>query len=347
MTHMGAAGSTSTCQQMQRSRCGTARILLLVEGEYTVKIAVVGAGAMGQLFGARLLLAGNDVVFVDANQQAIDALNASGIRLQTESSDEHVDARAAWAAELNEPFDLFIVFTKGFHTQAAVDSIAHLVGPESYGLTLQNGLGNPEILATVFGTECTLYGMTDFPADLHAPGHVLSSSHGKVRFGSLAASPRLQAIAAVLDAAGLHAEADLNVDIPIWEKVTFNTVLNTLSAVTGLTVGGIGADPHTRGLADRVLAETLAVAASMHIAVSEERIRASLENAFTHHTHHKTSMLMDREAGRRTEIDTIGGAVARLGAEHGAPTPVLDTLCELVRAARPEDLASAGSAVTA
>ncbi|GLB66578.1 ketopantoate reductase family protein [Arthrobacter mangrovi] len=303
-----------------------------------MKTAIVGAGAMGQLFGARLQLAGTDVVFLDTNQATIDVLNARGVTLQTESRTEHTPARAARASELDETFDLFIIFTKGFHTQAAVASIAHLIGAESCGLTLQNGLGNAERLQEYFGPSKTLLGVTDFPADLSAPGMVSSNSRGKVRLGALGNVPRLPNIAQLLDSADLHAAVEQDIRIPVWEKVAFNAALNTLSAVTGLTVGGIGADPHARGLVASVLEETLAVAGRLQIDVSRQRIEAALDNAFAHHTHHKTSMLMDREAGRPTEIDTIGGAVVRLGQDNGVSTPVLATLCELVRtAARPGD----------
>jgi 2-dehydropantoate 2-reductase len=119
--------------------------------------------------------------------------------------------------------------------------------------------------------------------------------------------------------------------VPVWEKVAFNAALNTLSAVTGMTVGQIGEDPHARNIVRSVLDECMAVAQQQGINLSRQRIESTLANAFAHHTHHKTSMLLDREAGRPTEVDTIGGAVVRLGREHGIDTPVLETLCELVR----------------
>ncbi|YCK79754.1 2-dehydropantoate 2-reductase (plasmid) [Arthrobacter sp. D3-18] len=297
-----------------------------------MKTAIVGSGAMGQLFGARLLLAGNDVVFLDTNQQTIDTLNDNGVTLTTDMGTEHVPARAARAADLTEPMDLFIVFTKSFHTNAAVASVSHLIASESCGLTLQNGLGNAEVLQNWFGQARALLGITDFPADLKGPGVVVSHSSGKVRLGSLDPSPSLPAVAALLDSAGLNAAAEPDIRVPVWEKVAFNSALNTLSAVTGMTVGQIGDDPHARGIVASVIAETVAVASSLQISISTDRIDAAMENAFMHHTHHKTSMLLDREAGRPTEIDSIGGGVVRIGQENGAATPVLQTLCELLRA---------------
>lgn len=300
-----------------------------------MRTAIVGSGAMGQFFGARLLLANCEVIFLDTDQITIDALNQRGVTLTTDLATEHTPAKAARASEVTGTFDLFLFFTKGFHTKAAVESITHLMGPDSYGLTLQNGIGNAEVLQQVFGEEHTLLGMTDFPADLKEPGVVTSNSQGKVRLGSLHQAPALAQVARLLDSADLHAAIDPDIRVPVWEKVAFNAALNTLSAVTGMTVGQIGVDTHARGLVASVLDETLAVAERLQIGASRQRIEAAMDNAFTHHTHHKTSMLLDREAGRPTEVDTIGGAVVRLGHENGVTTPVLNTLCELVRTSTP------------
>jgi len=299
-----------------------------------MKIAIVGSGAMGQLFGAHLVNAGNEVVYIDASPVIIDALNERGVSVHTEEGAFQAPARATRAADLAEPFELFIVFTKGFHTEAAVESVRHLLGPDSVGLTLQNGLGNAEVLAEVFGAERTLMGMTDFPADMREPGVIHTSTQSKVRVGGFGAEAgaRAEAVARVLDEAGLHAAVDPEILVPIWEKVVFNAGFNTLSAATGLTVGEIAASPHTRAIMSDVLDEAEAVAAACGVPVSRERIDATVANAYEHHTHHKTSMLLDREAGRRTEIDTIGGAIVRLGAEHGVPTPVTATLAGIVRA---------------
>lgn len=300
-----------------------------------MRTAIVGSGAMGQLFGSRLLSAEEEVVFVDSNAATLQALNERGITLTTDQGTHHHAATAARASALKGSFDLFIVFTKGFHTRAAVESVAHLIGPDSVGLTLQNGLGNAEVLQEYFSESRTLLGMTDFPADMAEPGVVTSASKGKVLLGGLTENTSAQSVAAMLDRAGLKASVASDIRVPVWEKVAFNAALNTISAVTGLTVGQIGDNPHTRGLVASVLDETLAVAASRDIAVSRERVENALADAFAHHTHHKTSMLMDREANRRTEVGTIGGAVVGFGVATGVATPVLNALCQLVNAMDP------------
>ncbi len=296
-----------------------------------MRIAIVGAGAMGQLFGARLQLAGQEVVLLDAQQSVIDTLNAAGITLETERGEEHTPVTAGRADQQTEAFDLIVVFTKSFHTAAAVDSVRHLIGPDTVGLTVQNGLGHAEVLAEAFGPDRTVAGVTDFPADLRQVGRVHSTEHGSVRIGMVGSGDAAETMARVFSDAGLNASVDDDVRVPIWEKVTFNAALNTISAITGATVGQMGASVEARSLAAAVVREAHAVAQALGIDLSVDRVTATLENAFAHHGSHKSSMLIDREAGRRTEVDYIGGAVVGHGEATGVPTPVLATLCSLVR----------------
>lgn len=299
-----------------------------------MKIGVLGAGAMGQLFGGRLQLSGNDVYFIDAAPATIQALNSRGITVESEGAASHTTVRAVTAADLNETLDLIIVFTKSFHTEAAVGSVQHLISGTTFGLTLQNGLGNADILARAFTPERTLAGITDFPADLEQPGHIITGPGGKVRVGTWTGTtePFLQRLVDILNKAELNASAEEAIQEPIWEKLAFNAALNTLSAVTGQTVGQIGASAPARELVARVVDETIAVANTQGVHLSAARVDAALENAYLYAGEHKTSMLQDREARRRTEADYIGGAIVRLGEQSGVSAPVLNALTTLASA---------------
>lgn len=296
-----------------------------------MKIGVLGAGAMGQLFGGRLQLAGNDVLFIDAAPVTIEALNSHGITVESEGSASHTTVRAGTASDFGETVELMIVFTKSFHTEAAVASVGHLISDKTFGLTLQNGLGNADILARAFGPNRTLAGITDFPADLERPGHIITGPGGKVRVGTWTGDrePFLQELVKVLNNAGLNAAAEEDIQTQIWEKLAFNAALNTLSAVTGQTVGQIGASAPALQLVARVVDETVQVGNSQNIHLSTERIEAALQNAYKHAREHKTSMLQDREARRRTEAEYIGGAIVRLGEKAGIEAPVLNALTTL------------------
>ncbi|MCP1388327.1 2-dehydropantoate 2-reductase [Corynebacterium sp. TA-R-1] len=301
-----------------------------------MKIAVIGAGAMGQLFGARFIAAGEDVVFFDVMDQTIDALNNDGIELIIDGESTHVEAKAAKSADYTEPVDFVLFFTKGFHTPGAIAGAKHLFHENTIALTLQNGIGNGELLLETFGEDNTLAGVTDYSADRAGANAITSSSYGSIAMGDLVAdgvnSDAAVQIHELLTRAGFNAELFDNVNIPIWEKLILNTVLNTIGGATGLTLAETNESEPGHRLFEAVLAEALAVAEARQVPVRADVIREHIDTVFAKAGSHKTSMTQDVEAGRRTEIDAIGGAVAKAGLEAGVPTPVLSTLADVVRA---------------
>jgi 2-dehydropantoate 2-reductase len=298
-----------------------------------MKIAIVGAGAMGGLFGARLALAGQEVSFVEASAQAIEVISQQGLRLETPEVQTTVEVPIARAAQFSGSFDLLVIFTKGFHTAAAIDSVRHLVGPDTWALSVQNGLGNADIIASVVPAERVIIGMTNLPADLVAPGVVHSHGEGHINLWSLNGedASRVHQVAAVFSQAGLPCAADPQVQVAIWEKVAFNAALNSVCAVTRQTVGAVGGSAYGRQVLGNLVEETLAVALAAGIAVDRQRVEAAVDYALANHQQHKPSMLQDLEAGRKTEIDFISGAVVAQSKRLEVPTPVLQALYNLVK----------------
>lgn len=298
-----------------------------------MKIAIVGAGAMGGLFGARLALAGQEVSFVEASAQAIEVISRQGLRLETPEVQTTVQVPIARATQFSGSFDLLVIFTKGFHTAAAIDSVRHLVGPDTWALSVQNGLGNADIIASVVPAERVIIGMTNLPADLVAPGVVHSHGEGHINLWSFSGedASRVHQVAAVFSQAGLPCAADPQVQVAIWEKVAFNAALNSVCAVTRQTVGAVGGSAYGRQVLGNLVEETLAVALAAGIAVDRRRVEAAVDYALANHQQHKPSMLQDLEAGRKTEIDFINGAVVAQGKRLEVPTPVLQALYNLVK----------------
>jgi len=298
-----------------------------------MKIVVLGAGAMGQLFGAHLVDGGHDVVMIDVSVETCKAINENGIRVDMGTHKVFGHPRAALAREIDRSVELVIVLTKGPHTYEALASIQHLISEHTIGLSLQNGLGNDIPLIQFFGEDYAVVGMTDFPADLHENGIIFSESTGHVVVGEVGSGgkDKAQEVARILDEAGLHASYTEEIQIPIWEKVIFNAVYNTVSGATGLKVGGVFGEPEARALANAVLEESLRVARREEVAIDEKRLRDNIMNAHKNHADHKTSMLVDLESGRRTEIETIGGGVEKAGKQNGTDTPYLSVLCDVIR----------------
>ncbi|AOI71323.1 ketopantoate reductase family protein [Burkholderia ubonensis] len=303
-----------------------------------MRIAILGAGAMGSLFGGLLAEAGEDVTLIDVNDAHLDAIRRVGLRIENDRGERRITTLRAVRSDAaqparGEPFDLLIVFTKSLHTRAALDGVRALLAARTAVLTLQNGLGNVETLRAFVPPERILVGVTTWPADFVGPGHVRSHGAGAIRMMTAdgATRPIASAAAAALTRAGLACELDADVWAAIWEKVAFNAALNTLCAVTGCTVDQLGACDDGPRIALAIVAETAAVARAKGIAVDPERIADKVRHAIDAHRGHRPSMLQDVLAGRRTEIDAINGAVVAAAREAGVAVPHTETLLGLVR----------------
>ena len=296
------------------------------------RIVIVGAGAMGCLFAARLALAGKAVVVVDVDAARLAQIAEVGIVLDDDAGRHVARVEAATAAQLTGPVDLLMLFTKGMHSAAAIQSVAHLVSSECPVLTLQNGLGNVEAIAEVFPAERIVWGVTDFPADFDGANHVSSHGDGHIFLGDYpdGAGEYAQHIAALFNAANLCAQADPDVKVAVWEKVAFNAALNALCTVSGLPVGGLDCAAG-RSAAKSVFDEIVSIASAQGVAINRAMLDAKVDFALANHRGHKPSMLQDRLAGRPTEIETINGAVLKAAAGSGTAAPALQLLTDLVR----------------
>ncbi|MFM0207565.1 2-dehydropantoate 2-reductase [Paraburkholderia sediminicola] len=299
-----------------------------------MKISVLGAGAMGSLFGGLLAQDGHAVSLLDINAAHLDAIRERGLLLEARESTRAIANLSVSRPEAARSIpDLLIVFTKSLHTRVALSSLNGIIGPETLVLTLQNGLGNIELITEFVPIRQVLIGVTTWPADLIGPGQVSSHGDGGIRMMSAdgVARPEVDAIAAALDSAGLCCVVDRNVWAAIWEKVAFNAALNSLCAVTGCAVDGLGAVPDGPQLAAGIVTEVLAVARARGIDADLHGCLANVSHAIETHHGHKPSMLQDVLAGRRTEIESINGAVVAAAREVGVPVTHTATMLQLVR----------------
>ncbi|MGF1703380.1 2-dehydropantoate 2-reductase [Photobacterium makurazakiensis] len=304
-----------------------------VEGCKDPHIIVVGAGAMGCYFGGILLQAGHQLTFIDVDQYTIEAINHQGLILETDAGQCTVLATAALAKNVQKPADLVVLFTKTLHTEAAMASIHHLLTPNTVILSLQNGLGNAEKIAKYHDKSRIAIGTTLVPADLQAPGHVVSHGPSSSRLMDVnTQSPDwVDALVTLLNKAGLNTERDLDIHSVVWSKVAFNAALNAISAVAGATPGQIGSIDYSVELARNIVHETCLVGQATGIVLDEAYIWKTVEMAMQSHPNHKPSMMQDIEHGRETEIEAINGAIVASGEQLGVATPVNQTLYQLVK----------------
>ncbi len=298
-----------------------------------MKVLVLGAGAMGCLCGAALHRAGCNVTFVDVNQPHIDAINAHGLELETRAGTEHLPIPALRPEDIDGRVDLVVVFTKTFHTDTALAGIAAAIGPETWLLSLQNGLGNDRRLAAHAADERIMVGSSSLPSDLVGPGKVRSHGDGGSKlYPAFGGDPAFaQEVCDLLTRGGLPAALEPQIHGAIWSKAIFNATMNPLCALTRRTPGFLGAHEESRALIHALVEEGVAVANASGIAIPAQPIHDLTHVSVTDHADHEASMLQDVKAGRRTEVDAINGAIVEAAKAAGVAAPLTETLWRLVK----------------
>ena len=250
-------------------------------------IAIIGAGAMGCLFAARLAEQGARVTLVDVDRERLAAIGRDGVTLSDDNGARTLAVGASLAADL-QPVDLLVLFTKGVHSAAAIKSVAHLADARPIALTRQNGSGNAELLAATFGGEQVLMGTAHVPADLTGPSSVMTHGFGHLDIGGFtpAAQPFAPSVAALLQSAGFDTHVASDINAAVWEKVAFNAALNASGMICQVPNAGLDNESGRR-IAEKVVDETTAVAAAKGITIDRDRIVATVGSA-----------LRDRAGGR-------------------------------------------------
>ena len=298
-----------------------------------MNVAVVGAGAMGCLYAGALHRAGAQVTLVDVDPAHIAAINERGLELDTRAGVETLPLSALRPEQAGDPVDLVVLFTKTFHTDAALAGVKAIIGPDTHVLTLQNGLGNDEAVARHVARDRVIVGVSTLPSDLVGPGRVRSHGEGGSKiypaFGGDTAFA--QRVAELLTAGGLPTHLEPAIQAAIWSKAIFNAAMNTLCALTRRTPGFLGAHEESKALIRAVVLEGVAAANAGGVAIEAQPILDLTEVSVTDHADHEASMLQDVKAGRRTEVDAINGAIVRAARAAGVATPVTETLWRLVK----------------
>lgn len=300
-----------------------------------MKIAILGAGALGCAIGAALTEGGHETWLLDRSAAHVEAMRRDGLRVDDASGSRRVKVRAAASAAEIGAVELVVVLVKSFHTEAAMRGALALIGPDTRVLSLQNGLGHEDILADVVGRERVLAGKTYVGGVLRGAGHIESGVVGKFTYiGELDGriTPRVQAIAGAFEAAGLATTISDNIVGTMWDKLLVNVATGALTGVTGLTYGQLYDEPLLKATALAAVAEAISAARAAGVTLS----MTDPEQAWTLAaeglpTAFKTSMLQSLEKGTITEIDFINGSVVRWGQRHGVPTPVNATLVACIK----------------
>ncbi len=297
-----------------------------------MKIAVIGCGAMGSIYAAKLAAAGNDVLAIDQDQAGIDQIARHGLRVTGPGSDQVVALRASTAAPA-ETMDLVVLAVKAADVKNAAQQALPLLDGMTAVLTIQNGLGSAETVAGIVGDQRVAVGIASgFGASRVAPGHVHHNAMRAMRFGAYSSLPfaTVDSIARTWTDAGFDAAAVDDIAAMQWEKLICNVAYSAPCALTGLTVGQVMDDPQMGPVSQAAATEAWAVAKASGIAVAVSDPVAHVRAFGAGMPNAKPSALLDHEARRVSEIDVINGAVPRQGARVGVEAPVNATLTAVV-----------------
>ncbi|MBS1860775.1 MAG: 2-dehydropantoate 2-reductase [Actinobacteria bacterium] len=296
-------------------------------------MAVMGAGAMGSVYGAALTEAGVETVVLDVDAALVERLGRDGLRLVRDDEEATVRLDVRTDAAGLEPVDFVVFFVKAFATEAAAELIAPATSAGTVAISLQNGWGAGERLAAVYAPDRVAIGVSYQSATVRAPGLVERTATGATVIGSLVPGGE----EAARQACGLFALADLepqfseDVAAVVWEKLVLNTAANPTAALSRLPAGELTQLPEMWALVQDIARETIGVANATGCAIDSEDSLAHIEQTLNEAAKGKGSMLQDVEAGRRTEIDVITGAVVRAAASAGLDAPLNEAIYALVR----------------
>jgi 2-dehydropantoate 2-reductase len=294
-----------------------------------MKIAVIGAGAVGGYFGGRLALNGNEVVFL-ARGKTLEALRTGPLRVESIKGDFEVKVGATDNPAEIGLVEAVLVAVKAWQVPEAAAAIQKMQGRESIIVPLQNGMEAPAQLAAVVGPGRVAGGLCRIVSEAIAPGRISHYwAEPSLAFGELEPLTNGERLGQLRDA---FAAADVRCDIPgdiaraMWEKFLFITPWGSLGAVTGLPVGSLRSAPESRSRLLQALNEVVEVARAKGTELGAENVNKTLAilDALPEET--TSSMQRDIMAGRPSDLEAQTGAVVRFGRKTGVPTPVHDAI---------------------
>jgi len=298
-----------------------------------MKIAVVGPGGMGCLFAGMLNQGGHDVWLVDRRPDRARLLDRRGVWISGVSGEYRSPVRATTQPRDVGRADLVLISVKSYDTAGAAATAGPLVAAETTVLTLQNGLGNLEILQQQLGADRVIAGVTSQAATLIAPGQVHHAGIGVTILGEPngALSERLSAISGALSESRIQVELTTQLSSVLWGKLAVNAGINAIATLAQVRNGGIMESASLRQMLRWAVAEVEQVARAKGIRLPYPDMARHAEEICQRTANNLNSMLQDYYRQRRTEVEAINGMVVREGAAVGVPTPVNQALAVLVR----------------
>ncbi len=302
-----------------------------------MKFSILGSGAVGGYYGAKLVRAGHDVTFV-ARGAHLAAIRERGLEIRSPAlGDFTVHARAEDDTARVGPVDVVIVAVKAYDNGSALPLIAPMIGPQTTILPLQNGVDSASELAARFGEAPVVGGVTYIATALAAPGVIeQTGTHRRIVFGEVFGTlprmtDRISAIRDALAGADIQAEAVEDGRVPIWEKFIFLVSLAGFTGASRLPIGPVWADPVIRERFLDSCREIERLARAEGVPVATDIVERISSYAAAIPATMRSSLLIDLSQGKRIEVEQLQGSVVRRAARLGVPVPITSTLYAVLK----------------
>ncbi len=298
-----------------------------------MKIVIVGPGAMGCLFAAFLSKSKEEVWLLDKNKENAAKINEVGISLEGVSGSWQAKPKATANVQDIGKADLILICVKSFHTKQAVEQIKPLLQQNTKIMTLQNGIGNLEIIAELAGEDKVIGGITSEGATLIDTGRIHHAGHGETIIGTLDGKVpvEIRSIREVFNKVGLQTKMSRDIKGLAWSKLIINAGINALTAITRLPNGKLTEFEGTKRILRDAVTEATRIAKRKRIKLIYDDPLAKVEAVCESTSANISSMLQDVLRKKRTEIDFINGVIVRLGQELGIAVPTNKLLVDLVK----------------
>jgi 2-dehydropantoate 2-reductase len=301
-----------------------------------MRFAILGSGAVGGYFGAKLAKAGQDVTFI-ARGAHLEAIRHRGLEVRSAKLGDFT-VRAAAESDTTRvgPVDVAMVSVKAYDNATALPMLTPMIGPQTTVLTLQNGVDSVDECAAIAGPGHVLGGTTYVATALEGPGLIVQTGvHRSIIFGEVFGtsriSPRVQAIADVLASADIHTTPVADARVPIWDKYVYLAAFSGFTGASRLAIGHIWKYPHVQEMFYACSREIAAIAKAEGVTISANRFETLKEYMTNLPPSTRSSLLIDLEQGKRIEVEALQGAAVRRAAKHGVPVPIVSTLYALLK----------------
>ena len=299
----------------------------------TMKIAVLGAGAMGSIYGGHLSM-NNDVYMIDKKEDLVEKISADGLKLYENDKDVVYHPKALLSSEGIGEVDLVIIFVKALYSRAALMENKAIIGDNTYVLTLQNGAGHEDIIEEFVPKERIIIGTTEDNGAILDNGYVRRGGKGKTNIGMLVEDKKgmLDKVKECFDGCGFDTHIYSNIQQLIWDKLFTNVSLSALTGVLQVPIGFIAEDEYAWNMTVTLIKEAMQVAKAMGLEFDEDEMIERVRNTSINSPEGRTSIYADLKAGRLTEVNTISGAVVKAGDRLGVPVPSHKMIVNMVHA---------------